>query len=431
MNHFKTVIKLKETYSDIPFEVIIKQDILRLGIQFTKNCFTKNKDYKSKDYFIFSFDLESISDIKKNGSHLLKAPEEIQLFGGKYDFQPIIINVRLNSSSPYIVDVQDGVLKLYCETEEISEISFHPYPDYYNTSLRSGKKISQIAPVIEWGYLIYLTIFRLCQYWGKNEECQFCDINNNYRQQREDGREYTGIKTIEDILEALEVIDQQNQTAQAITLTGGSITHSLNGKNECAFYADYAQAIHQKFGKRWIIKAVVEAYTQKECKTLFNAGVQIYHPNFEVWDRNLFAKLCPGKERFVGRDEWMKRILDSADIFEPQHVIPNFVAGVELSTPYGYTDYKEALKSTQEGLDFFMSKSIVPRFTTWCREPLSHLGVQTAPPLEYYIELLIIWREMFEKYNLPVPIGYGKPGLGKAVFSVSAFMDVIRTEFKN
>ena len=45
---------------------------------------------------------------------------------------------------------------------------------------------------------------------------------------------------------------------------------------------------------------------------LKNAGYKIYHPNFEVWDRELFSWICPGKERYVGRDEWMKRIVDAA-----------------------------------------------------------------------------------------------------------------------
>ena len=48
-------------------------------------------------------------------------------------------------------------------------------------------------------------------------------------------------------------------------------------------------------------------------------------------------------------------------------------------------------------------------------------------PLEYFVKLLRAWRDTFEKYQLPVPPGYGRPGVGNAEFSVSAFMDVIRT----
>jgi hypothetical protein len=118
--------------------------------------------------------------------------------------------------------------------------------------------------------------------------------------------------------------------------------------------------------------------------------------------------------------------VESTSVFGPEKVIPNFVAGVEMAQPDGYTDLFEAVESTRQGLEFFMSKSILPRFTTWCPEPLAALGIQQAPPLEYYVKLLQVWRDTMEKYGLPSPPGYGEPGVGKAVFSGSAFMDVIR-----
>jgi hypothetical protein len=50
---------------------------------------------------------------------------------------------------------------------------------------------------------------------------------------------------------------------------------------------------------------------------------------------------------------------------------------------------------------------------------------QQGAPLEYHIRLLRAYRDMRAKYRLAAPIGYGNPGLGNAVFSVSSFMDVI------
>ena len=66
----------------------------------------------------------------------------------------------------------------------------------------------ETAPTIQWGYLIYLTVLRLCQYFGAKEECGFCDINHNWRQHKREGRPYTGVKPIEDVLEALALIDR-------------------------------------------------------------------------------------------------------------------------------------------------------------------------------------------------------------------------------
>ena len=114
--------------------------------------------------------------------------------------------------------------------------------------------------------------------------------------------------------------------------------------------------------------------------------------------------------------------------FGPQRVIPNFVGGVEMASPHGFTDIDRAVASTTEGLEFFMSKGIIPRFTTWCPEPTSDLGRQVGPPLEYFVKLLHAWRTVFEHHELSAPPGYGRPGVGSAEFSVSAFMDVIRVE---
>ncbi|HRP70005.1 MAG TPA: radical SAM protein, partial [Turneriella sp.] len=157
-----------------------------------------------------------------------------------------------------------------------------------------------------------------------------------------------------------------------------------------------------------------------------DAGVKIYHPNYEVWDAALFKKICPGKERFIGRDNWIRRVVESAKAFGAENVIPNFVGGVEMADTIGFTDIDKAVSSTSEGLDFFMSQGIIPRFTTWCPEPFTPLGEISAPaPLLYYLKLLRNYQGIHKKYNLAVPPGYGEAGVGKAVFSVSAFMDVL------
>ena len=66
---------------------------------------------------------------------------------------------------------------------------------------------------------------------------------------------------------------------------------------------------------------------------MLDAGVQIYHPNYEIWDRRLFEIYCAGKARVIGRDEWIRRVLDAATVFGPANVIPNFVAGIEMADP--------------------------------------------------------------------------------------------------
>ncbi|MFN3603160.1 MAG: radical SAM protein [Leptonema sp. (in: bacteria)] len=428
LNHVPEISILEnyiQEFKEIPIEGIIKQDILRLGLRFDKEALFK-ENYKKKDYFIFTFDHIPLTE--QSEEYRFKVPEEIKISGGMFELLPTVISVRIDPESPYQITKENEKIVLKINDIILADVEFPPQPKWYQNTTSSGKFPGEIAPVIEWGYLIYLTVFRNCQYFGKEEECAFCDINHNWRQQKILKRPYTGIKNINDIIEVLSWIDKQDQTAKAYTITGGSVITNLQNKNEQDFYFQYAEAIETNFPKRWIGKIVVQAWEKEDLKRFKDIGIQIYHPNFEVWDPKLFRILCPGKEKFIGRENWIRRILEATEIFGPSHVIPNFVGGVELAKPYGFNTIEEAIQSTSEGLDFFMSHGVVPRFTTWCPEPYTTLGNQQKPPLRYFLELLTVWKRTFEKYKLPIPKGYGEAGRGKAVFSVSAFMDIIGYE---
>jgi hypothetical protein len=420
----RLVEKLARTFPDIPIEAIFKEDLLRRGMAWSAAALEVAGRSKRKAYFIFSFDMVPISQMEQDEN--TKAPEEVRLSGGPYGLKPVVVSVRLNPRSPYRVEMRDDSLVLDLDGTPVAAVGLQRSPAYYAHTLSNGKPITDICPTIEWGYLLYLTVFRLCQYFGAGEECQFCDINENYRQQKQAGRPYTAVKSVEEVLEALEMIAATDSDSRAYTVTGGSITGMLEGKSEAEFYAQYPDAIERRFPGRWISKVVVQALPRDDVQRFRDAGVRIYHPNYEVWDERLFGIYCAGKARHVSHAEWVRRILDAAEVFGPANVIPNFVAGIEMARPAGFATVDEAIASTSEGLDFFMSHGVSPRFTTWCPEPLSLLGrEQEGAPLEYHVRLLQVYRDTRAKHRLPPLPGYGDPGLGKAVFSVSAFMDVL------
>jgi hypothetical protein len=417
-------------YPEIPAEAVLKEDLLRTGIAFDESALTDNLDgdIKPKSYFIFSFDQKPLAQLGE--AKLRRPPEEIALTGGPHELRRTIVSVRVNPDSPYRIARDDsGALRLSLEARDLASVELPPMPEYYRHTLANGKTVMETAPTIEWGYLIYLTVLRLCQYFGAHEECQFCDINHNWRQHKREGRPYTGVKPVEDVLEALEIIDRYDtaKASHAYTLTGGSVTSTVDGLREADFYGRYAQAIEERFPGRWIGKVVAQALPKAEAQRFKDHGITIYHPNYEVWDKRLFTIISPGKERYVGREEWHRRIFDAAEIFGARHVIPNFVAGVELAKPFGFETIDEAIASTVEGLDYFMSRGITPRFTTWCPEPTTPLGRDNpdGAPLEYHVRLLGAYRDALGRHGLEPPPGYGRPGAGNAVFSVSSFMDVL------
>ena len=237
-----------ERFPHVPREAVLKEDLLRTGIAFDESALSDNLDgdVKPKSYFIFSFDQKPLAELGEAARR--RPPEEIALTGGPYGLRRTIVSVRVNPGSPYRIDLaEDGSLRLGLEGRPIADVGLPPMPEYYRHTLANGKTVMETAPTIQWGYLIYLTVLRLCQYFGAKEECGFCDINHNWRQHKREGRPYTGVKPVADVLEALALIDRYDadRVSKAYTLTGGSVTSTVDGLAEADFYGRYAQAIEE------------------------------------------------------------------------------------------------------------------------------------------------------------------------------------------
>ncbi|HEX8393191.1 MAG TPA: hypothetical protein VF665_12675, partial [Longimicrobium sp.] len=280
---------LMNSFPHIPPEAVLKEDLLRTGMAFDDSALTDNLEgeVKPKSYFIFSFDQKPLAQLGNAARR--RPPEEVALTGGPYALRRTIVSVRVNPDSPYRVSRTAGseTLTLSMDGAPIADVTLPGMPEYYRHTLSNGKTVMEIAPTIQWGYLVYLTVFRMCQYFGAKEECQYCDINHNWRQHKQEGRPYTGIKPIEEVLEALAIIDRYDtgHTSHAYTLTGGSVTSKVDGREEADFYGLYAQAIEERFPGRWIGKVVAQALPREEVQRYYDYGIRIYHPNYEVWDK--------------------------------------------------------------------------------------------------------------------------------------------------
>ncbi|MCA9321903.1 MAG: radical SAM protein, partial [Planctomycetes bacterium] len=256
--HRERIESVHAEFPDIPLEAVLKEDILRLGIWFTDAALAAAGEYARKSYFIFSFDRKPLEDMAETPR--VGAPEEIRFSGGEAGLAGTVVSVRLNPDSPWVVEHDPEALsenttgcRLVLAGVVIADrVEFAPTPPYYGLTTADGTPLVETAPSIEWGYLLYLTVFRMCQYFGRDEECQFCDINRNFKQQRDAGKVYNAVKPVERIIEALRIIDERGSRAKAYTLTGGSVTSRLDGLDEASFYIRYAEAIERAFPGRWI-----------------------------------------------------------------------------------------------------------------------------------------------------------------------------------
>ncbi|GGM76462.1 hypothetical protein GCM10007108_13070 [Thermogymnomonas acidicola] len=405
---------------EVSREAIIKDDILLHGLNFSERSL--KGAYQEKAYYLFTFDSDRPEVVRERPAMI---PQEICIQGGSYGLRRTIIQSRHSKDSPYSVDVLDGKRVLLLDGVPVADVSFVPRPAYYGQELRDGMRVEEVAPAIYWGETADVTAFRICEYWNRGKQCLFCDINENFRSW---GHLRKGLGAIvpEDIVaESLEMASR-DQGVKRYLITGGAI---LDSRREWEFYLRYIQRAEESLSRKLPSRLNTQALEPHALERFYETGVDYYHPNIEVWDRRLFSLICPGKEENIGRDEWIRRTAEAARLFGTGNVSPNFVAGIEMAYsqafPHGFRNVEEAVRSTAEGIEILMQNEIVPKFDTWGLEPLSWFGRNgvSIPPLEYYPELYIRYKELKREYSMPWPAGLGEAGAGVSKVPASAFMD--------
>lgn len=393
-------------YPDAPREVVLKSDLLGLGVWFSDAALEATRGSLVKSYRLFSYDLIPMSAMKRNESR--RVPEHFTILGGMYGLRPVNVQTTLSPESPYAIDVVDGALVLTAEGVTLADVRFPRSPRYYEKRLPDGTHFDEIVAL---GF--FITVFRSCQYWGPKEECRFCDINENARQMKQ-SKDFTLDAPVKSVADVALVADEiaKEQVAQdgtplgiSFLITGGTIIETLHGKTEDEFYGAYVEAVKHGEARRHV-SLQTNAKPQDVLRRYKALGLDSHHANMEVWDRRLFEWMCPGKAAHVGWDAWVRRLLDSVELFEPGEVKPLFVGGAEMCAPHGFKTVKEAVASTTEGMDFLMSRGVVCRFNQWRREPKSRLVAehpQPPVPLDFYVQLMSNRYEIWKKYGLPFP----------------------------
>jgi hypothetical protein len=391
---------LYKQFPDLHPNIVLKTDILRLGINISQGAmqnFKQRDDLLWKGFHLFSYDYQ------KTAVYGEKVPYILYLEDGAP------IQVRTNIESPYLLDLQDGHFAIKRNNEIVANnIFFERKPKWYD--MRTEKE-GVLMGAIAQGHCrsLFVTINKYCEMWKTDDQCLFCDINTTLKDQKRGGEDSVarmGPETIAEVIQTAIHVDRHY--AVGLYVSGGTILKKYRGQTELDFYCTRLNAIREKLGT-WIPTTVqIAPYDDEGLKRLHDTGFASLQPNIEVWDKRLFQWICPGKDKFIGYDEWIRRTIRAVDFWGPGQVNPNFVLGVEMAKPYGFETVNEAVKSTSEGWDFLMSHGALPRFNIWTREAGSAFSGQLSPPLEYFLEIQKAYTELRWKHKFDPPFPAAK-----------------------
>ena len=158
------------------------------------------------------------------------------------------------------------------------------------------------------------------------------------------------------------------QTAVAtIYLVGGSLT---DPREEGLRFTELARRVQAVNGRRVPVTCGSGALPAESLRVLHDERlVDAVCFNLEIWSEALFARVCPGKNRYVGYARWIESLENAAALWGRERVYTAMVAGVELGPDIGLRP-EEALDIALRGAEDLCGRGIMPIYSPYW--PPSH-----------------------------------------------------------
>ncbi|MBN1627449.1 MAG: hypothetical protein JW944_13080 [Deltaproteobacteria bacterium] len=383
-------------YPQIPKTMLLKDHAVSIGVQFTDLAWRKfdgMTQCKQRRAAIFQKDKMGVASD-------LALPLDF-LFS---DGTTVLVCIAPDERDPYIIDYIDGRFWLTADGDVYEEVHFPLKPQYYGKKTSKGAFMDHVGLVTNVRN-IHIIPFHHCHFFTEGVQCRFCDMDYCTRLKLKLGTVGTfNVRiNVEDTYEMMYEALKEEGRYKHCFLTGGSDPRA-DFQEEFDFHLALIKAVtraaqdHGADGfSTWPIMSPVR---KDQMKQLQDAGAVGFGTFFEIWGKEKWERMCPGKAKYLGWDEWIKRTLDAVEVFGKGNVHCSFVAGTELM--YGYNDMEEAVADTLAGHEFLLQNGCSLGDTILTIEPgtdLYNTG-QTEPPLEFYCMLDLGRTELIRKYGI-------------------------------
>ena len=289
-------------------------------------------------------------------------------------------------------------------------IRFEPLSPWQTQKTADGLPFPQ-AGVTTHGDMLVINVAPGCEYFlhkhdGVSMRCAFCaygapDERTAHLGQKRDQVEIPP-PTLERMREALNAVIEQTEIRH-IYLVGGSLT---DWRKEGERFLQLARFVKQA-NTRGIPVALGSGALPDDLIARFHAErlVQYACFNLEIWSEPLFAKVCPGKNTYVGYGRWIEALENAVRHFGRGNVYSAMVAGIELEPEHG-VEWDEAARIALEGAEALCSRGVIPIYSlVWPsggrQRPDYHARIRS-----YFETLCAGYREIRERHALTISEGF-------------------------
>lgn len=186
-------------------------------------------------------------------------------------------------------------------------------------------------------------------------------------------------------------------------LVGGSLT---DWREEGARYLEIARKVQAVNRHRLPLSCGSGALPDDILREMRGEGlVDNVCFNLEVWSEPLFAKVCPGKHRYVGYGRWLESLETAVGLWGRGHVYTAMVAGIELEPEHGLS-WEAAAALALEGAEALCAKGVIPVYSLyWPVGGREHPEYMSR--LRSYFETLSLgYHGLRQKHGLQISEGF-------------------------
>ncbi len=296
------------------------------------------------------------------------------------------VGIVTDKNSPYKIVQKNGNYGITFQGDYLTDITFPETPRFYSRKTKDGVPMKDIAMESSVGSgdrSIVISYSTECSVKDKGQTCLFCVMNGT--KGLESGEYRPAWKYPHQIAEVVKEAYEKEGFSH-LTITGGFVPE----RREVEYYLDVAEHIKDALGTDTfngtacigapLDFSVIDKYKE--------AGYGTIAFNTEVWGKNYFDIVCPGKvDACGGYDNWIKAIEYAVQVFGKGKVRSNFVAGLQP---------KDVLF---EGFEYLASIGVVTVASSWVPGLGSPLEGHRTPTVDWHWDVQLRHADILRKYG--------------------------------
>ena len=309
---------------------------------------------------------------------------EVVLPGGLWTNVPV--TEPFAQLSPYTLHRQDGRYLLRHSGQDVVPLTLSPRPEWYDAHTSTGKQMTRIGTLQG----TYLGVYpaKVCEYWTEKPSktnCKFCSVGLNL------GVDDADEKSVTEVLEVVRAARRES----GITYVDFNTGH-YHGDTYLDILEPYIVRIKKELG----LLVGVQTPPHRDLKRydhLREIGVNRVSFCFEIFDRQVFQDVCPGKHAEYGLDFYLEAVRYCATLgkkgprHEPWVTNGEIIAGLEPA------------ESSIKAIDWITSVGAIP--TVCVFRPLLGTDLADTPPPRTE-EMVPVFARLYEAcMEAGLPIG--------------------------